>query len=282
MNGSALLACAEGRLAPALALMQLCLAAPDAASVAHAIESALTQAPPVARERLEAVKQIWDETPGAFALVTRVGSSSAGQDIEDWRKLFDQAVAVSPEASVALYSLGRPDLLAAATQELVEFLTTRELLQPDTGVLEIGCGIGRIVGAIAPRVRAVTGLDISRAMLGEARRRVPAASVSFVQGNGRDLSPFAEGSFDLALGVDVFPYLVAAGLDVAEANLREARRVLRPGGRLLIFNFSYRGDDESDRADVARLAQAVGMPVLVHGERPLKSWDGLFFDLGRS
>ena len=85
--------------------------------------------------------------------------------------MFDAAVQQSPEASVAAYSLGDPDILATATSEIVDWLSAERLLQVRDDVLDLGCGIGRIAGAIAPRVRSVLGLDVSPGMIAEATQR---------------------------------------------------------------------------------------------------------------
>ena len=77
----------------------------------------------------------------------------------------------SPEASVALYSLGDPAILAAATEEIVAWLVAERLLPADADVLDLGCGIGR-VGGVAPRCRSVLGLDVSAGMVAEATRRL--------------------------------------------------------------------------------------------------------------
>ena len=96
---------------------------------------------------------------------------------------------------------------------------------------------------------------------------------------GRNLARFPDRRFDLVSAVDSFPYLVEAG--VAETHLHEAARVLGPGGDLVIFNFSYRGDPAGDRADVRRLAAAAGFDVLALGARPFTIWDALAFHLRR-
>ena len=72
------------------------------------------------------------------------------------REQFDRAVAVAPEAAVALYSLGSADILERATSEIVNRLAEWGLLRSDASVLDIGCGIGRIERALAPQVGAIT------------------------------------------------------------------------------------------------------------------------------
>jgi hypothetical protein len=55
--------------------------------------------------------------------------------------------------------------------------------------------------------------------------------------------------------------------------------VLRAGGDLVIFNFSYRGDVAADRDDLVRLAAARGLSLLREAERPCASWDAPAFHL---
>jgi hypothetical protein len=86
-------------------------------------------------------------------------------------------------------------------------------------------------------------------------------NVTFEQCGGRDLAEFRDRSIDLVLAVDSFPYLFAAGPQNAAQHLRDAARVHRPGGTTVIFNFSYRGDEEADRRDIERLAGANGLPT---------------------
>ena len=68
------------------------------------------------------------------------------------RALFEGAVAIAQEASVALYSLGSSQILDRATNEIMTRLAEWNLLGLDLTVLDIGCGIGRIELALAPLV----------------------------------------------------------------------------------------------------------------------------------
>ena len=199
------------------------------------------------------------------------------------RRLFDWSVQQSEEASVALHSLGSPALLARATAEIVVQLRAWGAVGPDRDTLEIGCGIGRMQAALAPHVREAWGVDVSPRMIEVARRRCASMpNVHLAQTEGRDLSAFADARFDLVLAVDSFPYLVQAGLPLVTTHVREAARVLRPGGALVVLAFSYREDDARDVREVTELGLAAGLTPIELGTRPFTLWNGAAFRLRRT
>ena len=106
-------------------------------------------------------------------------------------------------------------------------------LAPGTRVLDLACGHGRIANRLAERGAAVSGLDASELFLGRAREEALAlgTEVDYVQGDMRS-PPWPERSFD-----SVISWFTSFGYFDDSENRRvlsEARRVLRPGGRLLI------------------------------------------------
>ena len=129
-------------------------------------------------------------------------------------------------------------------------------------------------------MRRAYGIDVSARMIEAARRRCRGLSnVALEICSGRDLAGFTDHSCELVYAIDSFPYVYEAGLTLVDAHFREAKRVLRPRGDFVIFNFSYRGDLHADQLDVDRLAELWGFQVLRNGERPLCSWDGAGFHL---
>lgn len=273
-----------------VALMQLLMQCVEPAEAEDALHGAVarlrTDGDTLAARRLEAVLALSAAHPDAFGVVR---STIDGLDHEPrpgdeqltyWANAFDRAVGTNPTASVALYALGNPQLLQAATDEIVARLDDWGLLSPATECLDLGCGIGRFELALASRLGRIVGVDIAPAMIEKARHAgAGLPNVEFRRISGRDLAGFPDGSFDLVLAVDSFPYLVQSGTDLMAAMVGEAARVLRRGGQLVALNFSYRGDLARDRSDVAALAARSGFDVVRNGTSEFRLWDGTSFVL---
>jgi len=92
-------------------------------------------------------------------------------------------------------------------------------------VLELGCGTGEFTRRVAPTGARLVALDISGDLLVKARAKV-GGDVRFTRGNAEAL-PFHDGAFDVVYGCSGLQHLEV------EAALREVRRVLRSGGRIV-------------------------------------------------
>ncbi|KMO38960.1 hypothetical protein VQ02_11045 [Methylobacterium variabile] len=192
--------------------------------------------------------------------------------------IFDRLAVEAPEAGVALYSLGDPDELAAATAELVGVI--RAWSPSASGrILDFGCGIGRVAIALADGAESVLGLDLSGQMIAEARRRAEGRGTVRFARNAAARLPVEPGAIDLFLAADSLPYVIHAG--AFDSFMAEAARVLRPGGDLLVFNWSFRGDPERDVTEARALAAGHGFAVIRAGERPFAIWDAQGFQLRR-
>ena len=107
-------------------------------------------------------------------------------------------------------------------------------LAQDKDVLELGCGTGLLMDRLQGRCHSLVGMDLSSGMLHKAverGHRVVQASVEHL--------PFADEQFDL-----VYSFKVLAHVQPIREALKEAARVLRPGGYLVadFYNpFSLRG-----------------------------------------
>lgn len=108
-------------------------------------------------------------------------------------------------------------------------------------VVDLGCGRGEmLVAALEAGAGRVIGVEYADAAVRLARRTLEAHgagdAAQLVHGDVRAL-PIDDGSADIVTLLDVVEHLTPAELDTA---LREARRVLRPGGRLLIHTMPNR------------------------------------------
>jgi SAM-dependent methyltransferase len=99
--------------------------------------------------------------------------------------------------------------------------------RPGERVLYLGCGAGRFVAALRDAGADPVGVEVAEAALERARRVAPGADLRLVEPDGS--LPLEHGSIDLVWCSEVLEHVA----DTAHVLL-EARRVLRPGGRLLV------------------------------------------------
>lgn len=107
-------------------------------------------------------------------------------------------------------------------------------------VLDLGCGIGNILIALAERVEfshPPIGVDVSPDLIRIGEREIAQAGLRDrieLQISPATRLPFEDGSFDVVLTSHVLKHLDD---DALLASFREVARVLRPGGRFLLWEF---------------------------------------------
>jgi ubiquinone/menaquinone biosynthesis C-methylase UbiE len=139
-------------------------------------------------------------------------------DPQDAAQLFDAAAATYDRVAFPFFeSFG---------SALVDFAQ----LSPDDRVLDAGCGAGAILAPAAQAAGHATGIEISPSMAERAREAAPGADV--VVGDAAVL-PFDDGSFDVVISGFVIFFIADP-----TAALREWRRVLRPGGRIVLSTWA--------------------------------------------
>lgn len=150
-----------------------------------------------------------------------------GESDPYWAVLTDESfhqARLTPENTERFFALGERDVANV-------FAAIARCIAPDfrpTRALDFGCGVGRLVIPLAQRCGAVVGIDVSDAMLAEARRnadRAGVTNVEFVKGD--DALSRVAGRFDF-----VHSYIVLQHIPVprGEAIARRLLDLLEPGG----------------------------------------------------
>jgi ArsR family transcriptional regulator len=116
------------------------------------------------------------------------------------------------------------------------------LLPRDMIVADLGCGSGQVAATLASHVKQVIGVDNSPAMLKAARKRTAGLKNVDLRRGSVDSLPMGDGSIDAALMLLVLTYL-----EQPDSALREAARVLKPKGRLIIVDLLPHDRDDFRR-----------------------------------
>jgi ubiquinone/menaquinone biosynthesis C-methylase UbiE len=171
------------------------------------------------------------------------------------------------------------DRFASDREEMIRIGVEYLALQPGASVLDVGCGHGAAIPALAARVGPhgrVTGIDRSSQLIAEAQRRFPASAlpIELRIGDAQALE-FADETFDATRIDRVLVYVPEPRLAV-----RELVRVTRPGGRIVATEPDL-GAAIIDSSDVATTREILahiseGFPTAWIG-RQLR---GLFLDEG--
>jgi len=116
--------------------------------------------------------------------------------------------------------------------------------EPHWSVLDVATGAGHTAFALSPHAGSITGIDLTPEMLAEARKLVEARSITNVRLCLADIHhlPFADGSFHLITCRRAAHHFSSIGL-----ALKEMKRALRAGGRLVIDDRSVPEDDFVDQ-----------------------------------
>jgi len=166
-------------------------------------------------------------------------------------------------ARVDTESEGNEAKYQALAESTGELLLKDIALPPEPVLLEVGCGVGRMIQQMQKRVQfsRLYGVDISETMIAYTRKNTGGdPRLSLHVNTGYDLGVVPSDTVDFAYSVDVFIHIYDA--DIILNYLREVRRALRRGGH---FRFDVRflnpdtmfGDSLGGRA--AKLMYSTGL-----------------------
>ncbi|KFC74555.1 Methylase involved in ubiquinone/menaquinone biosynthesis [Bosea sp. LC85] len=143
-------------------------------------------------------------------------------DSTDLQAFFDRCAATG-----SAEQHGHPQRLLAYRLALVRSLARP---RPSDVVLDLGCGTGHHLLALAPEIERGIGIDVSPGMIELARARLRSApgraNLNFETGNAEELTDIADQSIDLAICIGAFEHMLDK-----RAVLASIHRVLKPGGR---------------------------------------------------
>jgi len=144
---------------------------------------------------------------------------------------------------IVLHGAARYDLLVrlltfGRERRFRDLMLRPAKLHPGENFLDVACGTGTLAIAAKRQVGstgAVTGLDASAEMIERARAKAESAclEITFANGTAQEL-PFDDGQFDIVMGTLMLHHL---SKPARTAFIREAQRVLKPEGRLLLIDF---------------------------------------------
>lgn len=191
----------------------------------------------------DAARTIWVAVRDAVRHEYGATASGVVQEIEDDMQRLASVLAERREDAQAFF--GRlagqwDDVRTDLFGTKFAALGLLNLLPRTWTVADLGCGTGNAAELLAPLVQKVVAVDQSPVMLAAARKRMDAAGISnvdFVEGRMEKL-PLANASVDAAVCL-----LVLHHVESPPGALREMRRVVKPGGVVLVVDMI-----EHDRA----------------------------------
>ena len=127
------------------------------------------------------------------------------------------------------------DILGINTERFKKIIENKETSKMN--ILEIGCGIGRILIPMSKFFGSVIGIDISSEMVLLGQKYVShIPNCSIVENNGVDLSEFSDNSFDFCYSFIVFQHIPEK--QIVENYIKEVSRILKSS---CLFRFQVRG-----------------------------------------
>ncbi len=171
---------------------------------------------------------------------------------------FDPEVMMPSEKFGSVYGIRTRDSFFGTGKEFAGYLFDHAGLKPESSVLDVGCGPGRLATALTSRLSPqgrYDGCDVVQEAVTWCQERIPPhfpnfhftwidINNGFYQPKSKNLDrravlPYPNDSFDVVILMSVFTHMLPDGV---QRYLAEIARVLKPGGRILT-TFFLLGDD---------------------------------------
>ncbi|MBL29330.1 MAG: SAM-dependent methyltransferase [Rhodospirillaceae bacterium] len=155
-----------------------------------------------------------------------------------------------------MWSTGDYGLIALGMQESAEAFLAELGVAPDERFLDVACGSGQMAVPAARAGAQVTGIDIAPEWLAQARHRAETEGVAVTLDVGDvENMPYADESFDTVMSL-----IGAMFAPRPDRTLSEMLRVCRPGGRIIMGNWTAQGLVGKFFATIGKYAPPPDMP----------------------
>jgi SAM-dependent methyltransferase len=221
---------------------------PGAATSGYELRIARTELPADPKHTVEVMAR-FQPRHGGQPIATSVGrvvvhraeTSVVSHDRGDYKQVWQREARTLTNAMFAVSGSDDPkEYSESGTATALDVKTTTNIGPNDT-VLEVGCGTGRVGVKLAPSCGRWIGADISANMISHALESMQGMpNVDFHELSGASLDCIADASLDVVYCTTVFMHL-----DEWDrfGYVRDAFRVLRPGGRIYFDNINLLGED---------------------------------------
>lgn len=155
-------------------------------------------------------------------------------------------------------------------------LIDKGIVKEGSHVLDMGCGFGRNSNWLANEGAIVDAININEEELNEAKRRATeqGVNVNYVKADAGSL-PFPDSSFEVLLDAGCTHM---CDLETQQKSVKEASRVIKPGGYLQFFGFSkehpgyLRNPNSPQFRDIEDIRKQYGEDFEIVGEPKRKEW----------
>ncbi len=175
-------------------------------------------------------------------IVQKVDSIPEGPIRANYGLVWDAVAKTEETARHSVSGFANLDEYDRAGRESVEMFKSLVGIHPEDIILEIGCGVGRVGRIIAPLCKKWIGTDASKNMLKYAEQGLLEGhkNIELIHTNGFDLSDVESETVDF-----VYSHFVFMHIDEWDRYIyvKEAYRILKPGGKVYIDNINLCGND---------------------------------------
>lgn len=136
-----------------------------------------------------------------------------------------------------LEGISEPVKLYKQSSKLIILLKKFKLINKNSAVLDIGCGVGRLEYKLANEVKSCLGIDIAPSMIALAKKHIKSNNVQFRVVGGKDLADLGRKKFDLIFSIIVFQHLPR---NIFQNYIKQSYKYLKRRGKLFFQIPTYK------------------------------------------